>query len=329
MGYPTVLLIGLDSDLHLDKAVLELQRRGLDFTRIDPERINRSNTRISFQICNDKVASTIVTYSGIVHTDLITGVWCRYAIDSMASSQNDKIEAFSEEEFLVAFKGSLLQIPFARWINDPFAEARADNKPHQLSLAVACGLHVQPTVVSQRRFELVEFFNENGVCVIKPLGDFPIIERRNDEFFGSFAAMLDGSALAGATWDETCPVLLQRYVEKDADIRVTTIDGKSFAARLDNVSFEKTEIDIRNADSVITTELILTRDMKFKIANLLKRLQIRFASCDFCLAGSQLYFLEANVSGNYLWTELEAGLPITSAIVDGLVAMKNSLAEVV
>lgn len=315
-----VLLIGFDSDLHLDAAVLELRRRNIAFVRINPERLNRSNTKVTIRVGVNEVSSYIYTDAGIVESSSVTGVWCRYALEAITSKGSDDADRFGDEEFIVSLRGALSQIPAARWVNDPFIEAKADNKPHQLALAVECGLLIPPSIVSQQLTELVQFVETHGRCVIKQLGDIPLLGLENGIVTGSYTSLLDEATLVSKDWDETCPVLLQKCVDKSADVRITVIDDVAIAAKLSQHSSATMEIDFRNAINLCTTEFAVTSEVEGRLLKLIRRLGLRYASCDFCLMDDDLYFLEANVAGNYLWTEHEARLPITAAIVDRLSA---------
>lgn len=314
-----VLLIGLDSDLHLDAAIVQLRKKDVDFVRLNPERINRRNTQIEIDISTAGFFSFVYSYSGSFNTHEISGVWCRYALDAMSSSDVEEDDKFSVEEFLVSFKGALQQIPSACWINDPYIEARVDNKPYQLALASMCGLSVPPSIVSQDKARLVDFVQLNAPCIIKAMGDVPLLSRNGTTTLGSFAAPLDVAVLLQGIWDTSCPVFLQKQVVKDADIRVTVVDKKIFAALLHQPNSHDAQcIDFRNAIEVQTSPYQFPECEGRVLIEFLDRLGLRYASCDFCLEDNKYWFLEANVAGNYLWTELEANLQITQAVVNGL-----------
>jgi glutathione synthase/RimK-type ligase-like ATP-grasp enzyme len=52
--------------------------------------------------------------------------------------------------------------------------------------------------------------------------------------------------------------------------------------------------------------VVLSEDIEKKTIELLKKLRVRFASCDFLRdVKDNIYFLEANVQGNWLWTETD------------------------
>lgn len=314
-----VVLLGLDSDLHLDAMVLALKNDRIPFIRIDPSRVNQRNTAVTVQLSAQGTSATIKTYSGTFHTQEVLGVWCRYALETLNSTCKNDVARFIEEEFFTTFKGALLCIPRHRWINDPFLDARADHKPYQLHVATLHGLRIPESIVSQDQAELIQFAHTNGSCVIKALGDAPLIEARQDGFYGNYTALLNEETLHQGDWNMECPVFLQRFVPKEADIRATVIDDQVFAARLTVVSDGSTPfVDFRNREDIRTSPFEIPRETQAKVLAMLRHLGLRYAACDFSLHQDTLYFLEANVSGNYLWTEIEAHLPITRAIVDAL-----------
>jgi hypothetical protein len=180
-------------------------------------------------------------------------------------------------------------------------------------------LSVPPSIVSQDKARLVDFVQLNAPCIIKAMGDVPLLSRNGTTTLGSFAAPLDVAVLLQGIWDTSCPVFLQKQVVKDADIRVTVVDKKIFAALLHQPNSHDAQcIDFRNAIEVQTSPYQFPECEGRVLIEFLDRLGLRYASCDFCLEDNKYWFLEANVAGNYLWTELEANLQITQAVVNGL-----------
>lgn len=316
-----ILLIGLDSDLHIDAVVIELKRRGIDYIRINPQRINRKNTRITCRTgYGSEQTAVIDSYCGRIETENISGILCRYALEAMEGSPDDGYSQFCDEEFVVSLRGALLQIPLHKWINDPFMEARADNKPYQLYLANQCGLPVLPSLVSQEKPTLVDFSDNFEDCVIKPLGNVSLVKNDKDgKCLASYTARLNRAHLLDDSWDVSCPVFLQKFIDKKSDIRITVVDNLVFSAELIQIDLAKKTTDFRVAKGLVTQSTKIPEKLADNLVLLIKNMGLRFSSCDFCsLPDGRMYFLEANVSGNYLWTELEAGLQITSALVDAL-----------
>lgn len=327
-----VLLIGRDADLHLDSVLQELRRRKVRTIRLDPERLNPQNTSVSNSWSADADSASIETYAGRIATSEVQGVLCRYAIETLEPTSSEPIIRFKEAEFFAAVRGLLLQIHGARWINEPFQEARADHKTLQLSLAREVGLQVPPTLVSQSRDELLRFSDMHGPCVVKPLSDVGLARCKgaysnelnpadlDEHVLCSFASEFDASTLHREGVDYSCPVLLQVEVKKQSDLRVTIVDSEVFAAELVQANVGMQSLDVRNAEAADVRPFTLDEKMKSSLIALTSRLGLRYASCDFAYANGELYFLEANVSGNWLWTETLGGLPISSSLADALIS---------
>lgn len=319
------LLIGLDSDLHLDSVLLELKRNGQRVIRLNPERMTPENTRISWSPGSN--AGQIVSCGEAFALRDVRSVFCRYAMEAMRTDSNDPIDRFVFDELWVAIRGVLAgSIPSLHWINDPFREAWADHKPLQLAMAKSIGLRIPSTIISQDKDELAAFAS-NGPCVIKHLGDTGIVAHGDsfsnelDHAFASdatasFTAKLDPMTLEDPRSDLSCPVFLQECIEKDFDLRVTVIDDNAFAAKLSPEP--GANIDIRNNKDVGVSRFDLDSDTSNRLVTLVRELGLRYAACDFVSRNGELFFLEANPSGNWLWTELGANLPISEAIASRL-----------
>lgn len=324
----TVLLIGRDADLHIDAVLVELQTRGVPWIRLDPERIVASKTRLEATYGDCSSPTTIETYAGHIEPHEISGVLCRYALEAIELPTADAIARFAAAEFQAAQRGILLHIDAHRWVNDPFAEARADHKPFQLFAAQRVGLKVPPTLVSQDLAALKRFAKRHGRCVIKPISDVGLA-RCSGSYFNeipstaksatadcSFTGRFDPAMLDRENIDLSCPVLLQAEIAPKTDLRVTVVDDQVFAAEITQVDSHHS-LDVRNCEKVeiAALDIGVTADA---VCALVHRLGLRFAACDFVRAPDGLYFLEANVSGNWLWTENGANLPISQALAGAL-----------
>lgn len=319
----TTLLIGRNADIHVDAVLLALEQRGERVVRIDPENISPENTFVSW-----RTGGTVIrTLDGDFDPCELDGVFCRYAMEAIRTESVNPMTRFAFDEFWVALRGILLGAHTDKWINDPFQEAVADHKPLQLLKAKKIGFQVPSSIISQVRDELLAFAEEHEKCVIKPISDTGLASNGKSfsneidptwegDVFGSFSAKFEPKSLWGAPASLTCPVMLQELIEKDFDLRVTVIDDKVFAAKLRPGS--NASLDIRNNHNVEVSSFDFSKHAE-RLAAFVRGLGLRFASCDFLLEGEDLFFLEANPSGNWLWTEHGADLPISEAIANALV----------
>ena len=107
-------------------------------------------------------------------------------------------------------------------------------------------------------------------------------------------------------------------ITKKSDIRVTVIDDKVFAVEMP--FREGNPIDFRLNRNDCLNEYKLPNDIKEKLIELVKIMGLRFASCDLVLDhNGEMYFLESNVQGNWLWTEINENMNISETIADALI----------
>tara|TARA_R110001606_G_scaffold217703_1_gene365579 strand:- start:37 stop:798 length:762 start_codon:yes stop_codon:yes gene_type:complete len=241
----------------------------------------------------------------------------------MVANDSAPLAQFSESERIAAFNAALRLVDRRKWINDPWAEARADCKILQSSVAISLGIDVPACLITQRVGEVVEFAQTQNDCVIKPISDVPLAcvngtylphnELYTNNFSAPYTAAIPLSFLDNVPAVDSTPSYIQAAVPKTADIRATVVGDSIFAASM--VYEAGSPIDVRlNTDVQIQTH-DLPPSMGTKLTKLVKKLGLRFASCDLALDNSGRYFfLESNVSGNWLWTEHAAAIPISRAI---------------
>lgn len=113
--------------------------------------------------------------------------------------------------------------------------------------------------------------------------------------------------------------LYQEWVPKQYDVRLTVVDRRFFAVRIDAESREA-HIDWRSDYRNLTYRDIETPDhVRSRVSALLDALDLRFGAFDFAVASDgEWWFLECNPNGQWAWIEDETGLPISGALVDAL-----------
>lgn len=313
------ILLGYESDLHLDRIVMELAARGSPFLRLDPQITTYSNIRVHQESSN--LIVEIANENDVFCFSSETSVLCRYALETFLYADHDGEDPFSKSEFFSHFVNAFCLIPQEKWINHPFIESFADLKFRQLRTAQACGLSIPPSIITQDIEKLRLFTSKYGRCVIKALGDHPLRVEKDGVLHAGFTAELDEDAVNSSRWDHNSSVFVQALIPKIADIRTTVIDDCCFAAKI--TVPKNSPLDFRNSEKSDVVPYDLNDETRTNLIKLVKALGLRYASCDLglCQDGS-LWFFEANVSGNYLWTEHAAGLPISVNIANALTAGK-------
>lgn len=118
---------------------------------------------------------------------------------------------------------------------------------------------------------------------------------------------------------KNCPLILEEYVEKKVELRITVVGSKIFTCAIHSQLNEKTKVDWRRYDIPNTPHKVyeLPAEVESKCVELLKRLSLQFGALDMIVTPDGEYvFLEINPAGQWLWIEELTKLPITDALVD-------------
>lgn len=206
-----------------------------------------------------------------------------------------------------------------RWLSAPDAVHAAENKPHQLGIAAACGLAVPRTIVTSSPRQAREFLREaSGPVVVKPIAT-PF--SRKGAGRAVFTSLLDADRVASLDDARTCPILLQDFVSKADEWRVTVVGRRVFAVSIRPRAGRDFPVDWRLSDPRELTHRPVRLPPRFEraVLKMTSRLGLGFCSMDAVVGGDGTpYFLDLNPGGQWLWLEEEAGVPISRAIADWL-----------
>jgi len=323
-----ILVIALQSDVHADSVIYHLNKKGVGVIRIDPTLDEDIPEKIS--IVSKPTIEAYYEYMGTKKINPINckGIFCRFAIDLLISSSEDPLKNFTATESLTAFLAPLRMIESSRWINDPWVENRADCKIFQSKIARNIGLNIPEFIVSSNYSDLLSFYNEYKNVIIKPLSDTTLASVNNefitqenlftDKFSAPYTARFIPNENIGIKNVDNTPTLLQLEINKKSDIRATVIDEKVFAVEMPYKEGNPIDFRINKNDNI--KEYNLPNDINDKLIELVKILGLRFASCDLVLDhDNKIYFLESNVQGNWLWTEINENMSISEAIATALI----------
>lgn len=323
-----VLVIALNSDIHADAVVNQLHKQNCNVVRIDPTVDSSLPSKIC--ITSDANYNAVYKFENGECLDVknIDGIFCRFAIDSLGISEaQNALQRFATTEQIAAFLAPLRLINSNKWINDPWIEARVDCRIFQSCIARSLGLNVPDFIVSTSYNDLISFHSHNQNVVIKALSDSPLAQvgqefiphelLKTDDFYAPYTVEFNPITNREILSIDDTPTLLQVKISKKSDIRVTIVDRQVFAAE---IPYEHgAPLDFRRNANAIVQPFKLPKKIERCLVKLISILKIRFASCDLVLdENGKYYFLEANVEGNWLWTEISGGLPISSAIANAL-----------
>ena len=194
-------------------------------------------------------------------------------------------------------------------VNSGVAESSARNKQFQLSQAVALGIPIPKTLITNSPEAAQSFSQEldnRGVRVVYKCFTSPKtmlvptkFVRHEDQ--PRFRLL------------RNCPAIFQEYII-GRDLRITVVGKSVFSAEIVHSS-EAGDVDWRVDPRHRTVPFQLDRSHSETILALMDRLNLVYGALDCKLEpDGRLVFLEVNPAGQYLFVEIEAGHPISAAL---------------
>jgi glutathione synthase/RimK-type ligase-like ATP-grasp enzyme len=203
-------------------------------------------------------------------------------------------------------------------INNRAKASAAENKVVQLKLAISCGLSIPETLVTNDPTAAITFLSafENRRYVYKPLTPYmaPTGTLTYTTLINSTMLRERGDSVRAA------PGIFQVFVEKSFELRITVVGDAIFAARIHSHYSEDSAIDWRReifAD--IYSRFSLESGFHEKLINFHHKLGLFFAAYDFVVdRAGELYLLDVNPAGQWMWLEEKLGFPISEEIATAL-----------
>lgn len=301
-----IVAISDPSDGHARAVLATLRARRVRAVLLDVAELPRRG-RISLGYGGVRDA-VVATRAGRIRAADVTAVWWRRPRALVADPRAGAAAArFAVHQTAEALQG-LASTLRARWVNDPWREAVASRKPHQLAEAQRLGLAVPPTLVTNDAGRARRFLRAHGPgrAVQKALTATP-----EDWYPTRLVGADDARRLRSLRHG---PVILQAYVP-GVDVRVTVVGRSMFAAEIDARATRSPE-DFRPVfDDARVAPCALPPPVARRLRALVSALGLRYAAVDLRRRDDgEHVFLEANPSGQWLFVERRTGLPITAAV---------------
>jgi len=309
----TVLILTCEQDVTADMVVAELDGNGVPVVRLDPADLP-GPVALSGEYVRGSFHGHLSADGRLVSMSGLRSVWVRRP-GAPATNAAEPSDWLTEESAQALF--GMLRSTDARWMNHPDAARRARHKPWQLSLAQRCGLPVPATLITTFPQAARDFAARFPDLVVKPVSGAHPQEPPRAVPTSRVAPDTDFAAVAFG------PTLLQRRVAKRADIRLTCVGDRLFAARKAVApDADPDEVDVRFATSdALWREVDTPSSIAAGVRTYLREAQLAFGAFDFAEDSDGVWwFLECNQSGQFGFVEIESGQPIAAAVADWLAA---------
>lgn len=210
----------------------------------------------------------------------------------------------------------------------------ASSKMLQMKYAMEVGFNIPPTCFSNTKEAVSGYVSEGRNYVLKPIENDSLWDEEAGTQWVFFAARTTAEDLLGAPEDAYSQTVsfIQEYVDKAFELRLTVVGDKVFACKIDSQAQQDDtgRIDWRQGcdHGIKWSRFDLPESIAGKCTAFLRRMGLNFGCFDFIVTPSGEYvFLECNPNGQWLWIELETGLPISQAIAEFLIILNTNYYE--
>jgi glutathione synthase/RimK-type ligase-like ATP-grasp enzyme len=315
---PKILIVAAPDDLHARvighflKTNFEAAVLNIDLTGISPNGI------FTYSIRDGTCCLQMSVGSQVIDLDDLTSIWWRRPgrLTPGEAVTDPAVRTFCQREYQSLIWG-VLEGASSRVINRPSAEGLAAKKPHQLRLAQRVGLKVPRTLMTNDPQQVKAFYEEvGGACVYKTFTApwWKMVETRlftKDDF-------LNLPKLRHA------PAIFQEYVVAARHIRVSIFGDEIFAASV-NVEDDNGLVDHRLRPNLRMEPWAISNDLASKLNNLRVQLGLDYGCVDLIESRDGVcWFLEFNPSGQFLYVEIETGMPLAMAMARLLIGHEVS-----
>lgn len=318
---PAVLLVTHSRDVFtIDRVAAAVERLGARPVRFDTDRFPGEVT-LSMADRGGKPCYLLRDGDVRVSDDEVAAVWTRSlwppAILSKMGPEHRRACFDQSRELL---KGFLEGFAGVRWISRAENLWESQNKVRQTRLARAAGLVVPPTLITNDPDEVRRFYTEmDGRVVTKLLSALSFSMDRSGPFLPTRDVLPeDLEHLAGLRF---APMIFQRKVEKERELRVKYVDGRLFAGAIDarRTAAGGTDWRLAEAGEAPWTHAEVPDDVAAGLDRLMAALGLAAGAVDLIVTPEgEHVFLEVNPLGEWGMLERDLGLPISRAIAEAL-----------
>lgn len=304
------LIVSSTIDYSTDLVCCELERRGCSYLRINRDLFHQYD--IVYDLEQQTMCFRIEGREYAVCNEMLKAVYFRAPVFFRYSRELSVDNQLSRGQWS-SFIRNLIVFNKAKWVNNPVATYKAENKMLQLQEATQSGLKIPRTYVGN---QLPPIIADDKIYIVKAL-DTPVFFDGKQEMF-TYSTVISGKQLRKVELKEA-PVIIQDCLRPKVDLRVTVVGDYIFPAE---INYNGMGIDgdwrKKNKDGLTYSPVHLPADIETGIHELMDKLGLVFGGVDLALCGDDYYFIEVNPTGEWGWLVGNAGFQIHKAIADAL-----------
>lgn len=318
-----ILIISVEDDRHVPSVTGKLEALGAEYLWFDPAHFPvESEIRVAYD--RSGLTRRVLCHRGrAADLSAVTAVWNRRpGIPTAAANVREE----GQRKWISEESGSCLagiwESMDCLWVpGKPRDISAGQNKVKLLAFAAGLGFRIPRTLVTNSPEGFLEFYAEcGGRLVTKVLWQGAAY--RDSERHLAYTHAVRRRDAASYRAVRYAPLILQEYVPKELELRITVVGSKVFAAAIDSQASRCSKHDWRHYDNDRATYAphTLPTTIEMLCVRLVRALRLSFGAIDMVLTPTGEYvFLEINPSGQWSWIETLTGLPISAAIAELLV----------
>lgn len=319
-----ILILTEPGDTHSDFVIEKLEARGAEFLRFNPQDFpSKANVSIGYSACG-QMQSRLRVNGTSIDLNSVQSVWLRRPGQPTPDIriQDEAVRGLVAGECLGYLRDTWNALDTCWLPAPPAVVLRAQFKMSQLRLASQLNFELPPTLVTNSPDDFIEFYQQHNGQIISKLVGSSFQQAAGNEFV-RYTEFVSHRQIGYASAIQHCPMILQAYVPKRLELRITVVGKQVFAAEIHSQHTHHTRYDWRRYDYDQTPhfEHTLPANIAGQCVQLVERLHLRYGAIDMILTPDGRYvFVEINPNGQYLWIEQKTGLPISDAICDLLIS---------
>jgi hypothetical protein len=320
-----IVILTAPDDAHLPAVAQHLQQHGVPFMVFDNAQFPAGAQLALTCSVTGRLRHALVVLGGQRRTfDMaeISAVWDRRPELPVVDAQitDPAVRGYIQRECRYFLDDVWHTLP-CFWVpGPPCLVQRASYKMTQLALAGRLGFEVPSTLVTNNPEEFIDFYRRHaGRIISKPFyGNtiYPSPESTTDSWC-MYTHPVTVQNLGFAASLRFCPVIVQAYVPKHVELRITVVGSDVFACEIHSQATQRTKHDWRNYDLAHTPHYAhdLPQEVRERCLRLVTALGLCYGAIDMILTPDGRYvFLEINPNGQFGWIENLTGFPISAAI---------------
>src|SRR5690242_8081458 len=326
-----ILIISAEDDTHVPVVTRQLDVLGAKYIWFNPAHFpTESEVRVAYNE-SGLVRQLLCDRGRDVDLAAVTAVWDRRPGSPTAAAEveGEAQRKWISEESAYCLAGIWGNMD-CLWVpGKPRDVIAGQNKIKLLAMAAALGFRIPRTLVTNSPDAFLQFYSEcSGRLITKVLRDGLVT--RDNETYMAYTHLVRRRDTSNYRAVRYVPLMIQEYVTKQLELRITVVGSKVFAAAINSQASRLTRHDWRHYDNDRATyaQHTLPSAIETLCVRLVQNLHLTFGAIDMVLTPAGEYvFLEINPSGQWSWIETLTGLPIGTAIAELLASRTGAITE--